>query len=267
MNFYKISKILLGMATFGILSFSLYLLNKKVNVSKTKAFFYQSANFDQGLNYRLYIPSESANQKCPLVLTLHGAAQRGNDNHSQLANIALTFISKENQKKFPCFVLSPQCPENKQWLNNKQRGIPFDHYNQSEVPESDEMKLIMELIPHLLKQYNIDNSRIYVVGFSMGSSGTWDIITRHPEVFAAAVPISGVSDLNTAKKIKIPVWVFHGAKDNISPVRLNQEMQQAINVAGGKCKLTVFKYEGHGCCTSALNYPGFMEWLFLQKKS
>lgn len=269
MKIYRISlKMIIIMAALGILSSSFHQVNRIVYVAKTKPLVYRSTKSNKSLNYRLFVPDMCDTQKYPLVLTLHGGAQRGNDNQSQLEDIALAFISKKNQTRFPCFVLSPQCPNNTQWLNVKHRTMPFDHYNQSEVPESEEMKMIIEVISDLSRTQNIDTSRIYVIGFSMGSSGTWDIITRHPEVFAAAVPISGVSDLRTAEKIKnVRVWAFHGLNDNISPVRLNMEMQKAINDAGGSCKLTIFKNQGHGCFNSALKYPGFMEWLFLQKKS
>jgi predicted peptidase len=220
------------------------------------------------LHYRLFHPRIEDGRSYPLLIYLHGAGQRGNDNKRQLDGLMLFLTSKKVQKKHPSFVLAPQCPENRQWLNTNFKKIPFEHYNQSEVTESDENKMIIRLIETLSNQYPIDKNKIFILGFSMGSSGTWDIITRHPNLFAAAVPISGVSDTTTAQKIKnIPVWAFHGENDSVAPVQLNMEMQETINKYGGNCRLTVFKGKGHGCSWDAINHPGLIDWLFSQQKN
>lgn len=130
------------------------------------------------------------------------------------------------------------------------------------------MKMIVKLINQLTRELPIDKSRIYVLGFSMGGAGTWDIITRHPDLFAAAVPMSGQNDTATAAKIThIPVWAFHGKKDDIAPARLNEEMRDAINKSGGNCRLTIFDNLEHSCEKQAIKYSGLIDWLYTQKKN
>jgi predicted peptidase len=233
----------------------------------TKSFTFSSEKFDRDLCYRLYIPKIKKNVRYPLIVSLHGAAERGSDNLRQIDGIASTFISRKIQRKNPAFVFIPQCPENTQWLNTGFTKIPFGHYEQSSIPESPEMKMVIAVINQLIAQYPIDSGRIYIGGFSMGASGTWDIISRHPDLFAAAFVMAGVSDTSTAEKIKeIPVWAFNGSLDHIAPPSLNTEMYSAIIRAGGNCKLTVYDKTGHYCVHQAMKEPGFIEWLFSQKK-
>ena len=231
---------------------------------KMNSFRFVDENLNSFLLYRLYTPPVKG--KLPLVISLHGAGGRGDDNKSQLNDIVSFFTSSKLQKKYPCFVFAPQCPVGKKWLNTV-TSYPFDHYNQSEIPESKQMKMVIKVIHQLIEKYPVDTNKIYIMGFSMGASGTWDIITRYPDLFTAAALFSGVSDTTTAVKVThIPIWAFHGDRDNIAPVRLNQEMQAAINNLGGNCKLTIFKNTGHDCSGKAVHYPGFVDWLFDQHK-
>lgn len=234
---------------------------------QTVALKYSSSEFARSLLYRIFIPKTKTDKLYPLVLVLHGAAERGSDNKKQIESIVATFLSGKVQKKHPSFLLIPQCPDGTQWVNTGFIKTPFDHYLQSAIPESDEMRMIIRVIDKMLFEYPIDTSKVYVMGFSMGSSGTWDIISRHSDIFAAAVPISGVSDTSVAKKIAhIPVWAFHGKLDSIAPARLNVEMQKSIIASGGTCKLTLFDGIGHSCVGQSLHEPGLIEWIFKQRK-
>ena len=153
--------------------------------------------FKRDLLYRLHIPLKAGEKtavKFPLVVYLHSGASGGCDNKAQIEKGAETFADDALQAKHPCFVLAPQCPSRRQWLNTTFKKMPFTNYDQDAIPESHEMKMIVRLIHRLIRDYPVDPLRIYVTGFSMGGSGTWDIITRYPNLFAAAVPFSGVSD-------------------------------------------------------------------------
>lgn len=241
--------------------------HRMVKNALTKSFKFHSNNFERDLLYRLYKPGVKKDTLYPLIIILHGAAVQGNDNIRQIDAIASTFISRKIQRKNPSFVFMPQCPEGTLWVNHGFTKIPFGHYQQSSIPESPEMKMIIAVIKQLISQYHIDTNRIYVGGFSMGSSGTWDIISRYPDMFAAAFLMSGVSDTSIAGKIKhLPVWAFHGALDDIAPPSLNKEMCDAIIRSGGTCKLTIYDNVGHYCVPQAMREPGFIEWLFLQRK-
>jgi predicted peptidase len=267
MSNYRIILILLLVAFLG--ATTLYL---KKNRYILLSFRFKGTSFENEdgnkLLYRFYKPDVKSGEKYPLVIYLHGGGQGGNDNLKQLDRVPAFFTSSDVQKKYPSFVIAPQCPSGVQWVNTTFKSMPFDHYDQSKIRESPEFTMLLKLIDQLCKQYPIDKNRIYMAGFSMGSSGTWDFISRHPEIIAAAVPISGVSDTSTVKKIlNIPIWAFHGENDDIAPVRLNRDMYELINKAGGNCKLTIFENNGHGCVKKTLNYPGLADWVFSQRKT
>ena len=101
----------------------------------------------------------------------------------------------------------------------------------------------------------------------MGGYGSWDALARWPELFAAAVPVCGGADIKTAEKIKdIPVWIFHGDKDNAVPVSRSRDMDAALKKAGGKPKYTEYPGVGHNSWDKAYADPEMMAWLFAQKK-
>lgn len=198
----------------------------------------------------------------PLVLFLHGAGERGIDNEKQIIHINKLFLDSANMSNYPAFVIAPQCPENKRWVevdwSAKSHIIPLE--------PSWAMKNVMKLIDSLIELYPIDTTRIYVTGVSMGGYGTWDIISRDPEKFAAAIPICGGADENMAAKIKnIPVWVFHGSNDKVVPVSRARNMVNAIRQAGGHPKYTEYKGVGHGSWVKAYKEKDLLRWLFDQK--
>ncbi|MBN1602867.1 MAG: prolyl oligopeptidase family serine peptidase [Chitinispirillaceae bacterium] len=241
--------------------------HKAVNRVLTKSFTFQSNTCGNSLRYRLFTPKTKHTIKYPLILTLHSAAERGKDNIRQIDGVASIFISGKTQRKHPAFVFIPQCPEGTQWVNTGFTKTPFTHYNHKSIDISNEFNMIIKVIKQLISSYPIDTTRIYVGGFSMGGSGTWDIITRYPQLFAAAFVMAGVSDTAAAQLLtKIPIWAFNGSLDKIAPPGLNTEMCNAVNRAGGTCKLTVYDEVGHYCVHHAMKEPGFIEWLFSQQR-
>ena len=92
---------------------------------------------------------------------------------------------------------------------------------------------LVSAVSDVMKEFSIDPDRVYVTGQSMGGIATWDLVVRHPTMFAAAVPICGIGDKTQAGKIQCPVWAFHGAKDGTVPVACSREMVAAMKAAGG----------------------------------
>jgi predicted peptidase len=228
---------------------------------------YSMVNCDASLKYRIFVP-KSIKNPVPLVLYLHGGAERGGDNTKHLGFVITTLTSKRIQRNNPSIVIAPQCPINTQWVNTGFAAIPYDHYQQDEIPESNEMKLIRNLINDLSGKYPVDTNRLYILGFSMGGSGTWDMITRYPDLFAAAVPMSGVSDTSKAYLLKhTKIWAFHGENDEIAPARLNQNMVSSVNSNGGDAKITIIKNGGHGSEISPFIEQALPDWLFDQRKT
>ena len=216
------------------------------------------------LPYRLLKPMEvDPKQKYPLVVFLHGASERGTDNEKQLIHGVPQFVKEENRKNYPCFLIAPQCPDDTKWVDCDWGAM--SHTQPKEPTEPS--RLTLELIESLLKSEAIDPKRVYLTGLSMGGYGTWDLLARRPDLFAAGVPVCGGADEATAEKIKgIPIWAFHGGKDGaVKPIR-SSRMIAALEKVGAKPKYTEYPSVGHDSWNPAYQDAEMFKWLFSQKK-
>ena len=127
---------------------------------------------------------------------------------------------------------------------------------------------LLGLIDQWLDKPFVDKHHIYVGGLSMGGMGTFELLRRKPELFAAAFPICGGDNTQNAKIYakKVPLWVFHGAKDNIVQPEHSIIMVEAIKAAGGNPKFTLYPNDGHNSWDHAFAEPDLMAWLFSHKK-
>lgn len=218
---------------------------------------------DGRLPYRMMRPADyDAKQKYPLVIFLHGAGERGDDNLVQLVHGMNDFAKDENRQKYPCFVIAPQCPREAKWVNVDWSS---DSHKLPAEP-SDALKLTLNLIAALQKEFSIDPQRLYITGLSMGGYGTWDAISRRPAMFAAAVPVCGGADEEQAARlVKVPVWAFHGEQDTVVKPERSRRMIKAMEAAGGKPKYTEYPGVGHNSWVKAYSDPAMMGWLFSQK--
>lgn len=195
------------------------------------------------LQYLLYLPEdyEKAEKEYPLVLFLHGAGERGNDIELVKRNGPPKLI--EEGKNFPFILVSPQCPEQTRWNYQTQT--------------------LIALLDEIESKYRVDKNRIYVTGLSMGGQGTWSLALTQPNRFAAIAPICGWTDTWEVCKIKhLPVWVFHGAKDNVVPVTESQQMFDALKQCGAEnIKLTIYPEANHDAWTETYNNPELYNWL------
>jgi predicted peptidase len=213
-----------------------------------------------GLPYRLIKPAKTEG-KLPLVIFLHGAGERGDNNVAQLTHGVKAFVAA--QAKFPHFLIAPQCPKNKKWA---EVDWGADRHKTPAEP-SEPMGKLLALIDKLQEELPIDPSRIYVTGLSMGGFGTWDLLTRRPQLIAAAVPICGGGDVDAAPTIaKIPQWIFHGGNDTVVKTARSRAMNEALTKAGGMPKYTEYPGVGHDSWNKAYAEPDLMPWLFAQKK-
>jgi len=199
------------------------------------------------LNYLLYLPEDygkEAGKKWPLLLFLHGAGERGSDIEKVKVHGPPKLIAAG--KSMPFIVASPQCPEGSWW-----------------TPEP-----LKALLDDLMARYAVDPDRVYCTGLSMGGFGTWSLATEYPALFAAIAPICGGGQPFMTRRIThVAVWVFHGAKDPVVPVRLSQEMVDALKAAGGNVKLTIYPEANHDSWTETYNNPEFYAWLLAQKRT
>jgi dipeptidyl aminopeptidase/acylaminoacyl peptidase len=204
----------------------------------------------QGLNYQLYgNPAWDGTKRYPLVIWLHGSGQSGNDNTSQMGGATGVFTKPENQQEHACFLLAPQCPDAAiGWKN--------------EVAQN-----LMALIADLADKLPIDQDRLYLTGSSMGGSGTWSILAKWPSVFACGVVLCGGGDPKTAETIKhIPIWVFHGDKDDMVPVERARTMFAALKAVNGNIQYTELPDTGHNIAGIVYPKQDLREWMFTQRK-
>lgn len=217
------------------------------------------------LNYNIYYPNEYGKSKegLPLFIWLHGSGERGNDNVSQLVHVVPYLVSDEVQSKFPCIVLAPQCPKELTWSPLKKNEWAV--LNSGVITKPME-KLIL-LIEVLLQDTQIDKNRVYIGGLSMGGFGTYDLLSRKPEWFSGAIPICGGSDLDKIQKYKnVPLWIFHGAEDDVVSVEISHEVLNALKVNGITPKYTEYPNGGHNIWDAAIREPELLPWLFAQRK-
>lgn len=215
------------------------------------------------LPYNIFYPKNYGEVKAPVFIWLHGAGERGDDNVSQLIHVVPYLASDITQSKFPCVVVAPQCPKDGYWAPIKREK--WEIINGGQVTPA--MSGVITLIEKLLKDPYIDKSRIYVGGLSMGGFGTLDLISRRPELIAAAIPICGGADLQKVANItNVPLWIFHGAKDDVVPAQFSRDLVETLQKEGGDPKYTEYPDGGHDVWNRAIREPELLPWLFSQQK-
>jgi poly(3-hydroxybutyrate) depolymerase/lysophospholipase L1-like esterase len=260
---------------------------------------YKIGTVTDSLPYRLFYPSLYNRQtKYPLILTLHGVGESGADNKLQMqGRIAGIWAEDSTQAKQKCFVAAPQCPTSDKWVTIPAWATMF--YNTATLAMSNSLQGALKLVDSLVREFPIDTNRLYVTGLSMGGYGSWDLITRYPNKFAAAIPMSGGCDTARAQAIiTVPVWTFHGAQDPTVPPNATRAMILSLKNKGvpvvqytaqyanyfanstmTRANLTVkidsaytviygeYTDGTHDIWTKSYNDPLLARWLFLQKKS
>ena len=179
------------------------------------------------------------NEKYPLIISLHGAGNRGHGVDS-LKNDDY-FIHTSKFKEFPFVSVMPYCGGNT-W---------FDLFEQ-----------LKETVKEIIKMPFVDEKRVYLLGISMGGYAAWQLGMSMPELFAAMVPICGGGMYwNAGRLANVPVWAFHGAKDTTVFPEESKKMVDAVNNCGGNAKLTSYLENGHDSWTDTLTNWEVFEWL------
>lgn len=196
------------------------------------------------MDYFIYLPKDYEKQKSwPLLLFLHGGGERGTDLNVVKMHGPPQLVAQG--KDFPFIIVSPQCPDARIW----------------------EPLVLLGLLDDIEKKYKVDTDREYVTGLSMGGVGSWSLAANAPHRFAAIAPICGNGEPAwTERLVHLPVWAFHGAKDETSPVKRTQAIYDAHKKFGGNPKLTIYPEAGHDAWTETYNNPEFYSWLLEQKR-
>jgi len=198
------------------------------------------------LDYLLFLPAgyhDAPGQTWPLILFLHGAGERGDD----VAAVATHGVAKVAPQRpdFPFIVVSPQCPPEQWW---------------------DAADLI-SLLDDVQARLRADPDRVYLTGLSMGGFGTWELALRNPDRFAAIAPVCGGGRPYLVARIQhIPAWVFHGAQDDVVPLRESEQMAEALQACDADVRLTVYPDAGHDSWTETYDNPALYEWLLSHRR-
>jgi predicted peptidase len=207
---------------------------------------------DVAIPYMLFVPQDykTTGKPWPLLLFLHGLGESGNGG-DELERVKIHgppgFV--QSRPDFPFVVVSPQLPPPKGQMED--------------VPTAWKADELIQLVDHVQEQLNIDPTRVYVTGLSMGGFGTWRLVAKYPERFAAAVPICGGGEpADMAQSLRrVPIWAFHGKLDPVVPVSKSEEMVNAVRRAGGDVKLTVYPEVEHNSWKPTYDNPEIYKWL------
>ena len=192
-------------------------------------------------NYLLYLPKDygkDAAKKWPLILFLHGSGESGSDVEKVKMHGPPKLVAAG--KDLPFVIVSPQAP-------TPRVGWQVETLN--------------TLLDDVIQKYSVDEDRVYLTGLSMGGFGTWALASANPERFAAIAPICGGGQPFMARRLRsLPIWVFHGAKDATVPIKMSQDMVDALKTAGADVKFTIYPEAGHDSWTATYDNPELFTW-------
>lgn len=197
------------------------------------------------LAYALHIPKHTKDKK-PLIVFLHGSGEKGTDIQKVKEHGPFKYLKSH---ELDAYVLAPQCPENEYWNE----------------------EVLYRLILKIQKENNIDSSRIYLTGLSMGAWGAWNLVVAHPETFAALVPIAGYVDripmIENCKIASIPTRIFHGLLDDVVNVEYSIAMYKKLKTCNTNVTLTIFDDANHDSWSRVYDNQEIYDWMFKQIKN
>ncbi|AUP77907.1 carboxylesterase family protein [Flavivirga eckloniae] len=250
------------------ISISNVLAGQHQNLYAKKSF----VNKSDTLPYRIMMPKDfDTSKQYPVMLFLHGAGERGSNNTSQLVHGSKLFASEDHTTNFPAIVIFPQCPKNSFWASVKadrtSRPIKFEFPLDAEPTKP--MQLVIKLMETIVSRPYVNKQQIYVGGLSMGGMGTFEMVYRKPEWFAAAFSICGAGNPKATKVYAktTPFWIFHGANDDVVNPQLSLKMVEGILENGGKPNVSLYAKDNHNSWDSAFAESELLPWLFSNKKT
>lgn len=239
------------------------LFSQNMSLFQKKAY---TSGAGEVMPYRILYPENyDLKKKYPVLLFLHGAGERGNDNEKQLVHGASLFLKPENRSKFPCIVIFPQCPADGFWASvvrdetTRPIGFDFDYHR----PITPALRLAMAILKQVIQKEGGDKKQVYIAGLSMGGMGTFEAVYHYPKVFAGATPICGGGDtkMYNAKAAKVPFRIFHGDHDSVVPVEASRQMAEKLRLLKGNVRYTEYPGVDHNSWDKAFEEPDFMSEL------
>lgn len=220
--------------------------------------------------YQVFVPTRAAGgSKPPVVLFLHGTGERGSDGDKQV-QVGLGPHVRAHLADFPAIVVFPQAPDDRDW-------------------KGETAALALAELERATEEFNGDRDRTYLTGLSMGGYGTWELALMAPQRFAALVPICGALLPPRAERLNLfvtplageadpyatlarrlqhlPMWIFHGAKDDVVPPDDDRRTYAALQAANADVRYTEFPDASHNSWDAAYATPELWPWLFAQRRS
>jgi predicted peptidase len=237
---------------------------------EAREYRYTGGQYRQQLfRYRLFVPrSPKPGEHYPLLIWLHGYGERGSDNVKNLRWLELVLDNRKHIERYRFFILATQSPDGS--------------WGSGAVALPDDMLTVTTAIfQKTLQEYPVDPNRVWLSGVSGGGSACWEMAMRHPEWFAAVVPMgSGGGDVSHAGKlVNIPIWAFHNLNDRETSPEDVKRMVAAVNAAGGNAHLTLLEgkwressdawsewWWSHDCWTEAFHRYDIMAWMLAQDR-
>jgi predicted peptidase len=191
-------------------------------------------------------PTLDASKKWPLVIYLHGKGNRVLTREH--LGFAAACAKPANYAERPCFIFAPQCPDENGWGGMTGANV-------------------LKTVKDLMRNLPIDPDRVYLTGYSMGGFGTFAMLNDEPRMFAAGIPVSGGADVTIARNLRrIPLWIFHGEKDETVSPEGSRAMAKALEKLKAPVKYTEFPGAGHGIGGKISDDPEVHKWLFTQTR-
>ena len=221
------------------------------------------------MKYQLYVPENyDAGKRYPAILYMHSAGVRCDDNsHIYTGEAKFLRNIEESAYKDEVLTLAPCCPKTATWADAAARNsTAFD--SEPMVPTTH-MAAALESFGTFLNAFSVDLARLYLYGMSMGGLAVWDILARRPKVFAAAAIAAGRgTPMHANRMTDVAIWIFHGTRDDAVPYRHALVMHDALVDAGKKdLRMTTFENAGHGIWAKTADTPGFIDWMFAQRRA
>jgi predicted peptidase len=205
------------------------------------------------LRYLLWLPSgyDDDQRRWPLILFLHGRGERGDD----LSLVMREGLARRLAEGFelPAIVAAPQCPSGSDWTLHDDA--------------------LLALLDDLDARLAVDPRRVYLTGLSMGGRGAWRLAATNADLFAALITIcarrpDAVRDREDARPlVGLPIWVFHGAQDQVVPVEESDAMVEALRAHGADVRYTVYPDAGHDSWTQAYAEDELYTWMFARERT
>jgi len=213
-----------------------------LKAQEIKANYHKEVTQTKQISYLLDMP-QNTKEKVPLMVFLHGSGERGTD--LEKVKVNGPFQHKELIKE-PIAILAPQCPLNQWW----------------------DTDVLYHLIVEIVEKYNIDSSKIYLTGLSMGGWGTLKLAMEHPEMFAAVAavcaPVDRVMIAHIEKYKDLNVKIFQGGMDDIVLPENAFRFYQAIHPINPKAELIIFPNDNHNSWDSTYSDPELYRWMLNQ---